>query len=274
MIRNTFSILNGIGEKTEKRLWRSGILTWEDFLGAKGVDFISPERKRFFDGRLTASREQLKRGNASYFSGAVRCREHWRLFDAFRGEAVCLDIETNGRMPGAGGYVTVVGLFDGYDYRAFLRGENLSAEVLLEELSGYKYLITFFGSVFDVPFLERSMRGFRVDIPHFDLCFGAKRLGIKGGLKRIEQQMGILRAESVQGMDGYDAVLLWERARRGDVEALELLVAYNREDTVNLLGIAERVYGGLKAATGIEEFINGGNGSGGAKGWGATHAAA
>jgi uncharacterized protein YprB with RNaseH-like and TPR domain len=274
MIRNTFSILSGIGEKTEKRLWRRGILTWEDFLGARGVDFLSSERKRFFDGRLALSREELKRGNASYFSGAVRSREHWRLFDAFKGEALCLDIETNGRMPGAGGYVTVVGLFDGYDYRALVRGESLSAERLLEEISGYKYLITFFGSVFDVPFLERSMPGFRVDVPHFDLCFGAKRLGIKGGLKKIEVQMGILREESVQGLDGYDAVLLWERARKGEARALELLVTYNREDTVNLLGIAERVYGGLKQATGIEEFINGGNGSAGATEGGATHAAA
>ena len=34
MIRNTFCILEGIGEKLEKRIWKEGILTWEDFTNA------------------------------------------------------------------------------------------------------------------------------------------------------------------------------------------------------------------------------------------------
>jgi uncharacterized protein YprB with RNaseH-like and TPR domain len=38
----------------------------------------------------------------------------------------------------------------------------------------------------------------------------------------------------VDGMDGYMAVLLWERYQRGDKGALELLLTYNREDVVNL----------------------------------------
>lgn len=257
MIRNTFSLLDGIGEKLERRLWRSGILTWEDFLSSPDIDFLSPERKVLFDSGLSSALSQLYRGNASYFADALRGREHWRLFEVFKGEAVCLDIETNGRMPWAGGYVTVVGLYDGFDYRALVRGEDLTPGRLAEELSGYKYLVTFYGSVFDVPFLERAVPGFRLGIPHFDLCFGARKLGLKGGLKSIEVQMGINREESVRGMDGYDAVLMWQRARRGSGEALELLVNYNREDTVNLMGIAEAVYSGLRGATGIEEFENG-----------------
>ncbi len=61
-------------------------------------------------------------------------------------------------------------------------------------------------------------------------------------------------------MNGYDAVLLWRRWLRGDSRALELLLQYNREDTVNLLPLAERIYKLLRASTGIEEFLNG-NGS-------------
>jgi hypothetical protein len=45
MIRNTFSILNGIGEKLEKRLWRNGILTWPVFINAPDLNFISPNPK-------------------------------------------------------------------------------------------------------------------------------------------------------------------------------------------------------------------------------------
>ena len=39
MIKHTFSILPGIGDKLEKRLWRNGIVTWEDFLAANYIDF-------------------------------------------------------------------------------------------------------------------------------------------------------------------------------------------------------------------------------------------
>ena len=38
----------------------------------------------------------------------------------------------------------------------------------------------------------------------------------------------------VNGMDGYMAVLLWQRYQRGDKGALDLLLSYNREDVVNL----------------------------------------
>ncbi|MEW6214257.1 MAG: ribonuclease H-like domain-containing protein [Nitrospirota bacterium] len=66
------------------------------------------------------------------------------------------------------------------------------------------------------------MHGLRFDILHFDLCFGARRIGLKGGLKRLELCFGIQRREEVRGMGGYDAVLLWEEAKRGNSRALDL----------------------------------------------------
>ena len=60
------------------------------------------------------------------------------------------------------------------------------------------------------------------------------RLGFKGGLKKIEPRFGIHRPKEVNGMDGYMAVLLWQRYQRGDQGALDLLLTYNREDVVNL----------------------------------------
>jgi hypothetical protein len=253
MIRSTFSILNGIGEKLERRLWGEGLLTWEDFLSSPAPEFISPERKGQFDAVLSDCLRELSTRNSKYFRGVVKGREHWRLFDSFRGEAVCLDIETNGFQPDSGGYVTMVGLYDGFDYKCLVRGNGLTPDDLLREVSGYKYLITFFGSGFDLPFIKRSL-GVDIDQPHFDLCFGARRLGLRGGLKKLEARMGFRRDEAVSGMDGYDAVLLWEKFRRGSEEALDLLVRYNREDTVNLMGIAAILYDGLKASTGIEAY--------------------
>jgi uncharacterized protein YprB with RNaseH-like and TPR domain len=255
MIKNTFCILDGIGEKLERRLWREGTLTWEDFMGGDAPLGMTRERKLFFDECLIRNREALTAGDASFFSNGLRRREHWRIFDSFREDAVCLDIETNGYQPGSGGVVTVVGLYDGYDYTCLVRGDNLSGETLKRELSRYKCLVTFYGAAFDVPFLLRSFGDVMSDIPHFDLCFAAKRLGMKGGLKKLEQELGVIRDESVRGLDGYDAVKLWEYSHRGSQEALETLVRYNREDTVNLMHIASVFYERLRRSTGIEEYL-------------------
>ncbi len=255
MIRHTFSLLNGIGEKLERHIWKKGILSWSDFCNTKEIDGISPERKRIYDNQLTQASMELGVGNAEYFARIMKRREHWRLFDTFKSGAVCLDIETNGFQPGSGGYVTVVGLYDGTAWRYLIRGENLTVENLNRELAGYKCLITFYGASFDIPFLLRSFPGVRFDIPHFDLCFAARRLEINGGLKKLETLFGIEREEVVQGMNGYDAVKLWEQVRKGSAEARELLLMYNKEDTINLLQLADILYRKLKISTGIEEFL-------------------
>ena len=51
---------------------------------------------------------------------------------------------------------------------------------------------------------------------HVDLRFLMARLGFKGGLEKIEPRFGIRRPKAVNGMDGYMAVLLWQRYQRGD----------------------------------------------------------
>lgn len=256
MIRNTFCILDGIGEKLEKRLWSEGILTWEDFTNASQLLGFSSERKDLFNRVLSRNACELEAGNAGYFSRKLKRREHWRLYDVFRGDAVCLDIETNGYQPNSGGYVTVVGLYNGYDYTALVRGRNLTADHIRRELEPYKCLITFYGAGFDIPYLQRSFSGIEFNMPHFDLCFGVKRLGFQGGLKKLEHDLGIERDEAVVGLDGYDAVRLWESYRKGSTEALERLIAYNREDTVNLMQIAAILYERLKHSTGIEEYLS------------------
>ncbi|MBM4136847.1 MAG: exonuclease [Nitrospira sp.] len=255
MIMNTFSIFDGIGQKLERRLWREGILTWNHFLETKNLPFMNPSRKKHLDESLFSAYTNLTEENAEYFTATVQRNEHWRLFDVFKDDAVCLDIETNGFPANRGGRVTVVGMYDGKEYKCFVRGENLSAEVLNEELSKYKYLITFYGSVFDIPFLKTCVKGLRFDIPHFDLCFAARRLGLKGGLKKLEPCFGIQRPEEVKEMNGYDAVLLWNEVKKGNSNALDLLLLYNREDTVNLFDMADSIYQRLKASTGIEEYI-------------------
>jgi hypothetical protein len=255
MIRNTFSILNGIGEKLERKLWSAGILTWDEFIHASDITFISAQKKAIFNESLSSALDALDHADAGYFSRTIKRRDHWRLFDIFKGESACLDIETNGFMPGSGGVVTVVGIYNGFDYKCFIRHENLTADNVMEEISKYKYLITFYGSGFDIPYLLRAMPGMKFEIPHFDICFGTRRLGFRGGLKKLESELGIFRDEMVKNMDGYDAVKLWEYVQRGNSDALHLLTLYNKEDTVNLFAIADIIYQRLRFQTGIEQYL-------------------
>ena len=231
------------------------MLTWEDFISSESPAGISGGTKSIHDAKLEEARERLLVEDAAYFKSALANTEHWRLFDLFSQNAVCLDIETNGLPAGAGGYITVVGLYDGRRYTSLVRGQGLSAEAVSSALSGCKCLVTFYGSVFDVPFLEQTIPGFKLHSPHFDLCFALRKLGIKGGLKRIEGRFGISREDDLEGMDGYGAVILWKRANRGDEKALDTLIRYNREDTVNLWRIAHKTYGMLMDSTGIKEHL-------------------
>ena len=254
MIKNTFSILQGIGEKLERRLWRNGILFWEDFIAAHTIDFLSNDRKLMYNELLREALQNLTAGHAEYFSKALKHSDHWRLYQAFRETAVALDIETDGRPFNHGGCVTVVGLYDGFDYRALVQGRDLTRKRLEQELTRYDYIITFYGSVFDLPFLWEAFN-LTINVPHFDLCFSGRKTGLKGGLKKVEEILGVYREPSVKGFNGFDAVRLWSDAQNGSDEAMELLLTYNRCDTVNLYSLADIIYERLVAQTGIASFI-------------------
>lgn len=255
MIKNTFCILDGIGERIERRLWKNRILTWEDFLSTSELPFINKEQKKYYDNYLNNACLEIEKNNAEYFAQRIKRKEHWRLYDIFKEKAICLDIETNGLMPGSGGYITIIGMYDGNNYKSFIHGINLTGEEINTALKGYKYLITFYGAVFDIPFIQKTMNKLNFNILHFDICFGARRIGFKGGLKRLEKDFGFQRNELVKDMDGYDAVRLWEYAKQGSKEAFELLLLYNKEDTVNLFRLAEKIYQELRLQTGIEEYL-------------------
>jgi uncharacterized protein YprB with RNaseH-like and TPR domain len=102
--------------------------------------------------------------------------------------------------------------------------------------------VTFFGLVFDVPYLCAKCPGLRFPTLHFDLCFAGRRLTLRGGLKHIEQEMGIDRNTPIRGLDGLDAVRLWFQWRRGDTIARDILMSYNRAGTENLVLLADRFY--------------------------------
>ncbi len=255
MLESTFLFLKGIGECTERRLWDEGIPTWDAFLAAPSLPGISQSRKALYDPDVAAAREQLGRGNSRHFSRCLKPRDQWRLFTAFRPRTVFLDIETTGTTPHDGD-VTMVGLYSAGRMKTLIRNESLSGQRLADELDGCDLLVTFFGSGFDLPFLKAKYPRLQIDQPHFDLCFAARRLGYRGGLKQIESTLGIERHASVRGMDGWEAVRLWHQWEAGDEQALSRLVTYNAADVQNLEPLAEHLYDEMVARHGPSALLH------------------
>jgi len=240
MIESTFLFVHGIGRATERRLWGQGIDTWRDFLQCSSVPAMSAGRKGLSDAEVRVALEQHALDNPRFFAACLKARDHWRLYEWLRPRAVYLDIETTG---GLYGEVTVVGLFADGRMTSLVRGDTLTEARLCEEVSRFDLIVTFFGSGFDVPYLQAKFPQLQIHQPHLDLCFAAKQLGLRGGLKQIERQVGIEREVALQGMDGWDAVRMWTRWRHGhDTKALELLLAYNQADCVNLQPLADFLY--------------------------------
>lgn len=149
-----------------------------------------------------------------------------------------LDIETC-----AGGQVTVVGIYR--EDRGFLQlvGGEITDVAVEEALAGVDTVCTYNGDRFDLPVLERYLRlDLRSRFKTLDLLRECRRAGLKGGLKRLEERFGIAR--STRGMNGWDALRLWERYETaGDRGALGLLLEYNREDVMNLVQLERIVVG-------------------------------
>ncbi len=116
-------------------------------------------------------------------------------------------------------------------------------------LAGVDMVVTFNGTRFDLPFIKKvtglDIRDFA---RHKDLLFECRRRGIKGGLKRVEVLLGIPRPSEMD--DSAMAPYLWQRyVEMGDEDALKKLLAYNRDDVVNLQ-ILEEILEGLDTGTG------------------------
>jgi uncharacterized protein YprB with RNaseH-like and TPR domain len=75
---------------------------------------------------------------------------------------------------------------------------------------------------------------------HRDLMYDCWRNNLRGGLKSVECQLGIDR-DSV-GIDGLEAVRLWWRyVETFDLDALNVLLKYNKEDVQNLKVLKEKL---------------------------------
>ena len=247
MIPNSFVIFPGVRHSVEEQIWEAGITDWYRAPAALLEPWIS-------EPDLEAARMALERRDARQFNDALLGSDRWRLYQDFIDEAAFLDIETTGLSPGDA-VVTMVGVLDRGGFTAYTRGENL--EELPEAISKNKLIVTFNGTSFDLPFLrhefEASGRGDLFDhAAHLDLRYAMRRAGYTGGLKRIEQTLGIGRETALSKLSGRDAITLWRMADEGEKGAMETLIRYNAEDVASLPDLASIAYDELSAMLPID----------------------
>ncbi len=149
-----------------------------------------------------------------------------------------LDVETTG-LSKYYDEITLVGWLSEGIYRVHVAGDD--PEPLLSSLRAASALVTFNGTLFDLAFLAKSFPGLSLPKVHSDLRFLARRVGLTGGQKAIERNLGIQVRGGVEDLDGSQAVLLWHRYLRGDVESLRRLIDYNRCDVVAMRHILDEV---------------------------------
>jgi len=235
MLQSSFLFIAGIGKNTEQKLWKEGIFTWDDYSeNPRSISGVpSPD---VMIRSLNEARENIK--NINYFAQRIPRAEYWRLYHPFQDECMYLDIETNGLYRGQNS-ITVIGVMYRDELMTHIRHKNLSE--FRHILNQPKVSVTFNGIRFDVPFIEYELS---LNIPQIqiDLMNVFRSLGIRGGLKKIEAELGISRG-NLSSLTGFDAIKLWQIFQdNSDQRALDTLLAYNAEDVINLKSLMVKAF--------------------------------
>jgi uncharacterized protein YprB with RNaseH-like and TPR domain len=230
ILDHTFIHLNGFkNEEKERDLWRQGIMT-HDQLSKLGI--IADNRQ---DDWYERTKMAIAQKDHNFFATALPKDQHYRLAVAYPNDTIFLDIETTG-LSRYYDNITIVGWTKGQDYKVIVHGRDDPGE-FYHDLATSKALVTFNGRSFDVPFLNEKYQNLAFPKAHADLRFICKKVGLTGGQKMIEYQIGLRRHEG-QG-DGARAVELWYiykqgRNLRDKKNALRELVIYNFADIDNM----------------------------------------
>ncbi len=231
MLFHTFQHLRGITPRKEQDLWRSGITSWDEFdrlqIKQLPLPLFPPDSSDNSNSPLSPARIALENKDIAYFVSRLARYEHFRIATSFPEETLFLDIETTG-LSKYYDKITIVGWSLGTEYGVFIQGDN--DDTFRRAVSQAKAIVTFNGSLFDLKFIIQEFPDIDLPICHIDLRFLAKRVGLTGGQKAIEVELGVKRPHNLVDMAGEGAPVLWYKYRWGDLKALKKLIQYNHAD--------------------------------------------
>lgn len=154
-----------------------------------------------------------------------------------------LDVETTG-LSHFYDEITIIGWSIAGRSNTIVKGQ--ATELLIEDCRSAVAIVTFNGKRFDARFLANELPQLELPEVHIDLMYLARRVGLKGGQKAIERQLGIDLRAPISDVDGFAAVLLWHRYIRGELAALKSLIRYNRADIGAMGAILDHVLAELE----------------------------
>lgn len=235
MLQQSFRIFKGISARREQELWSARVWNWEKF------EAIERPQQLLFDdavGRMAEAKQALAIKDVEHFARRLDKSEHYRIALTFPDDCLFLDIETTG-LSRYYNHITVVGWSRGSDYGFFVRGQ--SDESFRKAVAQAKCLVTFNGTLFDIPFIKQEFSDVVFPLVHVDLRFLAKRVDLTGGQKEIEKKIKFGRRGAAKGLTGELAPVLWHRYIQGDLEALRGLLNYNAADLRGMKAIFDAV---------------------------------
>lgn len=227
MLKSTFQHLKGIGKKAERALWEKGFATWEQYIASFQKQYSLFGDTHPAGSPLDESMAAYERGDMHFFANVLPPLEYYRVVLEFPKDVLFLDIETTG-LSLYYDIITIVGWSLFKKYGVYINGQDES--LFREALAQAKAIVTFNGTMFDLKFIEKYFKNILLPPIHLDLRFFAKRVGLSGGQKAIEKQLGFERNSNIKSMLGEAAPILWHQYRRGDQDAMRRLIEYNHAD--------------------------------------------
>ena len=255
LLRCSFQHLPGITVAKETKLRSKGVWDWNDLLSqtSKQIELFG-RRSSALACAVEASEEALAQRDIEFFKKRLPRREFYRIAASFPELCVFLDIESTG-LSRFYDQVTLVGWSTGSRYEVLIDPTNTCE--LERELIARPIVVTFNGTLFDLPFLKNKFNTDWSGITHVDLRYVAKRVGLTGGQKKIEMTLGFGREAGLEDISGPEAVGLWFDYKEGDLSALRKLVRYNHADIEGMKFVLERVVERLETGSN-GRAINGG----------------
>ena len=201
---------------------------------------------------MAKSRLALDAADTDYFAATMPRSEYYRILLTFPQETLFVDIETTG-LSRWYDYTTVVGWEMNNAFHVHIKGS--STDAMYAAFARAKAIVTFNGTLFDIPFLLKEFPGLSIPLCHVDLRFFSRRADVSGGQKVIEKQLGIQREGELKELSGETAPILWHNYRWGELDALKLLIEYNHADIQGLKLILDSVIARLVKKNGVPAEI-------------------